>query len=128
MVRTIRESHLPTWTCLPTDVDVSVIRRVNKHIRVQPVYDELVNSYELRGDPCPRHAHASLLGPTPMPQSDCSRNTRPAQERELWTKAIVRDELARPAEISEMFLKSWEQREDDIRERRLKVGHKLRSW
>lgn len=43
------------------------------------------------------------------------------QERERWTEAIVRDELARPAEISEMFLKDWEQREDANRKRQLKV-------
>lgn len=43
------------------------------------------------------------------------------QERERWTKAIVRDELARPAEISEMFLKDWEQQEEKDRQRQLKV-------
>ena len=43
------------------------------------------------------------------------------KERERWTEAIVRDELARPAEISEMFLKDWEQREKEDRKRRLKV-------
>lgn len=43
------------------------------------------------------------------------------QERERWTEAIVRDELARPAEISEMFLKGWEQRAEEDRKRRLKV-------
>ncbi|CAM9831471.1 unnamed protein product [Pylaiella littoralis] len=40
-------------------------------------------------------------------------------ERERWTEAIVRDELARPAEISETFLKDWEQREEEGRNRRL---------
>lgn len=33
----------------------------------------------------------------------------------------MRDELARPAEISEMFLKGWEQRAEEDRKRRLKV-------
>ncbi|CAM9828137.1 unnamed protein product [Ectocarpus sp. 13 AM-2016] len=41
-------------------------------------------------------------------------------ERARWTEAIVRDELARPVEISEMFLKDWEQREGEIRKRQLK--------
>lgn len=33
----------------------------------------------------------------------------------------MRDELARPVEISEMFLKDWEQREGETRKRQLKV-------
>ncbi|CAM9168715.1 unnamed protein product [Hapterophycus canaliculatus] len=41
-------------------------------------------------------------------------------ERERWTESIVRDELARPAEISEMFLKDWEQRAKETRKRQLK--------
>ncbi|CAM9606957.1 unnamed protein product [Ectocarpus sp. 8 AP-2014] len=41
-------------------------------------------------------------------------------ERARWTEAIVRDELARPVEISEMFLKDWEQREGETRKRQLK--------
>lgn len=36
----------------------------------------------------------------------------------------MRDELARPAEISEMFLKDWETREKDDRARMLKVRHR----
>ncbi|CAN0379528.1 unnamed protein product, partial [Ectocarpus sp. 12 AP-2014] len=41
-------------------------------------------------------------------------------ERARWTETIVRDELARPVEISEMFLKDWEQREGETRKRQLK--------
>lgn len=44
------------------------------------------------------------------------------QERGRWTEAIVRDEVARPADISEVFLKDWELREDKTRIRQLKVG------
>lgn len=43
------------------------------------------------------------------------------KERGRWTEAIVRDEAARPADISEVFLKDWEQRDDEIRTRQLKV-------
>lgn len=50
------------------------------------------------------------------------------QERERWTEAIVRDELARPAEISEMFLKDWEQRQDANRKRHLKVQAIASVW
>lgn len=32
------------------------------------------------------------------------------------------DELTRPAEISEMFLRDWEQQQDQSRERQLNVG------
>ncbi|CAM9954212.1 unnamed protein product [Ectocarpus fasciculatus] len=41
-------------------------------------------------------------------------------ERARWTEAIVRDELARPVEISEMFLKDWERREGETQKRQLK--------
>ncbi|CAN0023535.1 unnamed protein product [Laminaria digitata] len=41
-------------------------------------------------------------------------------ERRRWTEAIVRDEVARPADISEVFLKDWELREDETRIRQLK--------
>lgn len=43
------------------------------------------------------------------------------QERERWVKAIIRDELANPAEISETFLKDFEQQEEKDRKRQLKV-------
>lgn len=46
---------------------------------------------------------------------------RSKKERERWTEAIVRDELARPAEISEMFLKDWEKRQEENRARQLQV-------
>lgn len=52
---------------------------------------------------------------------------RSKQERERWTEAIVRDELARPAEISEMFLKDWERREEENRTRQLQVRHPTRN-
>lgn len=66
------------------------------------------------------HASVNVNVPAALLRTAAHENSG-RQERGRWTEAIVRDEVARPADISEVFLKDWELREDETRIRQLKV-------